>query len=436
IEGWLIVSATEFGKDPSPQLHLLVGPARSGTTLLRILLDAHPAVGCPAEAGIPSLIRDLGRVWWTIDPEAQAETETEEFGLAGLPAQAKAAIREAIVAPMRHYCSIWGKDVYVDKSLDSVEHLHAVHELFPRGRYILLFRHVMDTVASGLEASPWGFQAYGYLPFVQRSPDNLVAALATYWLTHVSAALEWEKAHPELCLRLRYEDLVAAPEPTMASVFAFLGVTNDDSVLRVAFEQARSRGGPGDHKVTFESSVSSASVGRGKTVPVSMLTPPLLERLNETFAELGYAELGAAWNAEPSVTGARGAANPWAARLAQLVQTMRINPQVESNGNIGSIAMVAQDAEALRWVFDLRAGVIRAGDGEVERVIIGTTEDLVSLLSGAVNPGTMLRSGRIRHLTGDTESGSQTVVTQTLAALGLFKEQARLEPPEKRVGLG
>ncbi len=51
----------------------------------------------------------------------------------------------------------------------------------------------MDTVASGIEASPWGFQAYGYAPYVQASPHNSVAALANYWLAHVTAAIEWEE---------------------------------------------------------------------------------------------------------------------------------------------------------------------------------------------------------------------------------------------------
>lgn len=49
--------------EDEPLLALIVGCARSGTTLLRALLDAHPEIGCPPEAGIPGLLRHVADVW-------------------------------------------------------------------------------------------------------------------------------------------------------------------------------------------------------------------------------------------------------------------------------------------------------------------------------------------------------------------------------------
>jgi hypothetical protein len=121
-----------------------------------------------------------------------------------------------MLAAIRNYCYRKNKRLYVDKSLDSVYYLELVRLLFPNMKCILAVRHVMDTIASGIEASPWGFQAYGYAPYVQRFPGNSVAALASYWLDHVTQALEWEKQHPKLCLRVRYEDLVTSP-PSLSS---------------------------------------------------------------------------------------------------------------------------------------------------------------------------------------------------------------------------
>jgi protein-tyrosine sulfotransferase len=377
------------------ELALIVGAARSGTTLLRFILDAHPEIGCPAEVGIPSLIQALGRVWWTIDGGEQ-----DGKSLANLPAVAKAAIRAATLAPMSHYGTRWGKRLYCDKSLDSVHHLGDVHELFPKARYVLLFRHMMDTIASGLEASPFGFRAYGYLPFVQRSPDNLVAALANYWLAHVDAALEWEKEHPELCRRLRYEDLVHAPDESAAAVFEFLGVANDSSVLERAFEKSRVAVGPGDYKITFTSGVDASSIGRGKTVPVSMLPPPLLEAANEKLDELGYEPLGAAWNAEPAVGSFGAHRSLWAARLDAAMREASFEAASTGDSAIGTFAIVATDSEELRWVVDARDGEVRQGDGDVDLVVTGTAEALVLMLSREENVGVLLRSGRIRHLTG------------------------------------
>lgn len=359
------------------------------------MLDAHPEIGCPAEVGIPALISHAARVWSTM---ATPDEESAGSGASVLSHPAQDKIRQAATAPMEHYCAQAGKRIYVDKSLDSVHHLESVAVFFPAARHILLFRHVMDTVASGLEGSPWGFQAYGYLPFVQASPENFVAALVNYWLTHVDAALRWEEAHSELCHRVRYEDLVTAPETTMTGVFDFLGVSADMSVLERAFEMARDASGPGDYKVTHTSSVHAASIGRGKRVPVRMIPPPLLEATNEKLAALGYEPLSQAWNAEPSPS-ADGASigNVWSHRLAQLMRD--VERAGLSNQAVGSFAVVAQDYETLRWVIDAKSGEVRQGDGEVESVVTGSAEDLVRLLGDEVNVGVLLRSGRIRHVT-------------------------------------
>ena len=101
-----------------------------------MLLDAHPDIACPAEAGIPNLIRTVGAVWWTITPSGERSPE----GI--LPEEAVCAIREAAVGPMRAVCERHGKAMYCDKSLDSVQHLGVVENVLPGTRAILLFRHV------------------------------------------------------------------------------------------------------------------------------------------------------------------------------------------------------------------------------------------------------------------------------------------------------
>ena len=219
-----------------PNLALVVGAARSGTTLLRVILDAHTEIGCPAEAGLPALMAHMAQVWLTVDVDAEsvsvggdpgemaAHRPVEARGLGGtqdhadpsgadmnalgdVPEAGREWIRRALRDVTARYCHRENKRVYIDKSLDSVYHLGLVHLLFPEARYVLVVRHVMDTVASGLEASPWGFQAYGYAPYVQASPGNFVAALVSYWLDHVEGALRWESDHRKLCRRVRYEDL-------------------------------------------------------------------------------------------------------------------------------------------------------------------------------------------------------------------------------------
>ena len=284
------------------ELGLIVGAARSGTTLTRLLLDAHPEVGCPAEAGLPALMSHLAQVWLTVhadelaskrddpgtagddqhalarweEPEKARDNQPNAEPLRKLPPAAREWIIDAVQVPMRSYCARSGKRIYFDKSLDSVHHLPVVHQLLPDAKVILVFRHVMDTIASGIEASPWGFQAYGYGQYIQMSPGNSVAALANYWLDHVERALRWEEQHAEQCHRITYEQLVLNPEETLAGIMGFLGVREDLSVLATAFDREPSRG-PGDFKIEYTTEVHAASIGHGKRVPVTLVPPRLLE---------------------------------------------------------------------------------------------------------------------------------------------------------------
>jgi hypothetical protein len=401
-------------------LALIVGAARSGTTLLRLILDAHPEVGCPAETGLPSLMSHMAGVWMTVDadvigdrrgkdpgtplPEQVGDTaygdngtperDRREDTMSDLPPEARDWIRRAVHEPMLRYAVRGGKRIYVDKSLDSVHHLRLVSQLFPSVRCVLAFRHVMDTVASGIEASPWCFQAYGYAPYVHASPGNSVAALASYWLAHVTAALKWEEEHSGSCHRVRYEDLVLRPEESVRRILRFLDVEEDLSVLRRAFQREPAHG-PGDYKVVHTPEVHAASIGHGKRVPVAMLPPPLLDAVNEKLQALGYDPLSPAWNAEerPVDLGGRGV---WAQRLNEWMADVCVSP--EDFAELGSFALVAEDHRALRWVVDPECGAVSQGDGEVETVVIGTAEDLVLMVTGEENLGVLLRTGRVRHL--------------------------------------
>lgn len=425
--------------ESGPTLALVVGAARSGTTLARLLLDAHPELGCPSEAGIPGLMAHLARVWGMIDadegPNASADPggSADRLVLTGwertqrssgeAPADSRsgvddpfsAAARDWIIRtvhePMIRYCARTGKRIYVDKSLDSVYHLKLVQELFPEARFVMIYRHVMDTIASGIEASPWGFNAYGYAPYVQASPGNSVAALASYWLDHVTRAHAWETEHPEACHRVRYEDLVSRPAETIVALQGFLGVEEDPSVLSSAFERDLANG-PGDYKVEYTNSVHSKSVGRGKRVPVAMLPPALLAGLNEKLEVLGYAPLNQGWNAaERPVDSGH---DLWARRLREMMTALVVTAGAV---DLGSFAVLAEDHRELRWVIDAAAGTVLEGDGEVDAVLTGTAEDLALMLADEENLGVLLRSGRVRHIIADEDAAQRRDIPRELNSL-------------------
>ncbi len=404
----------------NPELVLVLGAARSGTTLLRSLLDAHPDIGCPAEAGVPNLINHLHMVWDIVcssrdpahatAPRDPVRDDQEQAPSSELPAEVQDTIRGQVMRIMRYYCERDAKGIYCDKSLDNVRHVAVVDQMFPGTRCIVMVRQVMDTIASGLEASPWGFDAFGYRPFVEMTPENTVHALARYWESQISQALAWRDAHGERCHVIRYEDLVTDPESVLGRLFEFLGVGEDLSVIERSFEAFTNASGPGDYKIGSTRELSAGSVGRGKRVPVARIAPPVLERINGLLAKLGYPEIGENWSVEPrsDATASEGAQD----ELARLLSSIASG---DWDFAIDKVGIVADDVD-LRWVIAPAAAAVRRGDGEVDLVVAGAAEDLVRMIEGG-NVGALLRSGLIRYVVADPELGSRIDVFGLLGTL-------------------
>src|SRR5579863_617747 len=49
--------------------------ARSGSTLLRFILDSHPELACPPETSLGSVCYMMTRLWDLLDPSSQSAQE-------------------------------------------------------------------------------------------------------------------------------------------------------------------------------------------------------------------------------------------------------------------------------------------------------------------------------------------------------------------------
>jgi hypothetical protein len=395
--------------------HVVLGAARSGTTLLRLLLDAHPEIGCPGETGIPFLLNNfLQRIWPAI---ASSEWSTGETG--EVPEGVIGDLRRMASIPIDRYLRQTGKNIYCDKSLDSGHYLKAVKLAYPDAKYILAFRHVMDCVASGLRASPFGFDGYGYAPFIQASPTNTVEALVTYWCSHVQLSLEWERAHPDACLRVIYENLVTTPEDVLDQIWSHLGVEPDNSVTRRAFRDADLREGGMDYKIAFTSRIHADSVGAGRRIPVSLISAPLLEAVNHKLGALGYQPLDRSWNAVGRDRHDRPDAD--ALLVQQVMDAGTSAPPDDGPRSSLRWALVLEDYEALRWTYDPSSGRLRRGDGDVEFILMGAAADFAAVLRSEENVGQLIRDGRLRHLSGATVLAPAVIRRNIQTIVGMIR---------------
>jgi protein-tyrosine sulfotransferase len=376
-----------------PRLVVLTTAARSGSTLLRLVLDAHPDVGCPGEANLPALLGALGSAWHTVLADAAGARE-----VAAVPPYARRSMRAALIDIMRCYCLPAGKRIYVDKSLGSEAWLGALHDIFPEAQFVFLYRHPLDVVASGIEASQWGFQAFGYAPFVARSVDNFVAPLLQHWNSQVWPTIAWAKEHQDISLQVKYEDLVGDTEATLKRIWDFLDVQYVANLPERALADGRASFTAGDYKVAFTDTVHQNVVGRGKRVPLQLIPDQLLQDTNEILQKLGYDRVRPGNAPKTGPSGAdRGRSKAPPELVERLVAAV---PSAIERGSatpeLRSFALVVDDVPKLRWLFDLESGKVSRSRARADLELCGDCEDLIALLLDSENAASLLNAGRLR----------------------------------------
>jgi hypothetical protein len=273
---------------------------RSGSTLLRFVLDAHPELACPPETSLPALCGQLAVVWSLIEGAPLSATRGDTPPQ--VPDAAVAGIRHMVDLMTGSYLERRGKTRFCDKSLGSARFASLLVRAWPQARFLCLYRHPMDVIRSGLDACPWGLNGYGFDPYIGSSPGNAVLALARFWLDNAAAIAAFEEEQPDRCHRVRYEDLVAGPEQVAAGIFTFLGVAPAPGITQTCFSTDRERFGPADHKIWATSAITTDSVGKGESIPAGLIPPPIIAGINDLAAKLGYLPVDTDWGT-PGMSG-------------------------------------------------------------------------------------------------------------------------------------
>jgi hypothetical protein len=207
----------------------VVGCPRSGTTLLRAMLDSHPQLAIPGESYfVVELAPKYTRRFRRFDAGSFTDDvlRHERFQQWSLP---EAAVRDALeqAAPRRFadavrvlyevYARREGKPRYGDKTPNYVLQLGLLGSLFDDGRFVHVIRDGRDVALSVMGIDEWG-------------PRGPVGA-ARYWARHVEAGREAGLTLGERYLEVRYDQLVDAPQESLAAVATFLGLEYDDAML-------------------------------------------------------------------------------------------------------------------------------------------------------------------------------------------------------------
>ena len=272
----------------------ILSTERSGSTLLRVLLDSHPQVAAPGELGLGELCHRhlivLGRTLGQCGPGPAAPLSTEQW-MAGEcpPGQAAALVlretRTLVDRIMGDYARARGKQRWCNKTPSDLPFADLFRLLWPEARFLCLLRQAGDVAASCLDISRHGYMRE-LAAYVMSSPTNTVAAMLRSWADKTEKILDFERRWPERCRRLRYEDLVDRPAETMAGVLDFLGLDPCPQLHHLALHQAHHRGG-GDPKIWSTQKIENERIGTAQ-LPASLIPKSLARQLNGLLEQIGY----------------------------------------------------------------------------------------------------------------------------------------------------
>jgi len=209
---------------------LVLGVRRSGTTLLRVMLDRHSELAVPDESYfVPQLadrhlrhvdpdefVDDLRRIdtlaEWDVPLEKVRARLTERM-----------AIGAAIGTVYAVYAEERGKARWGDKTPMYMQNLRLLERLFPDALFVHLIRDGRDAALSFL-SMPKGLMTETWM-----QPRD-VSAFAGQWRAEVKAAQRLgRRVGDRRYLEVRYEDLVGDVESVLRRISTF---------ARLSYEQA------------------------------------------------------------------------------------------------------------------------------------------------------------------------------------------------------
>lgn len=274
----------------------ILGYGRSGTTLFRRMVSAHPALSVAPESDIfqrlpPHMgqnitsVADLDKLMGVCPPYYD-----EVYDLAAFRAAAEAALplsradffalligKTRIAAPKPD--AVWGH-----KMPSEWPYIRTWRDWYPQARFLHMMRHPQDAIASMVQYQ------------LQRYPTT---ALVGAW--------QWRKAYDAIrrdagglgadrYLLVRYEDLVSAPEGPLRATCVLLGVDAAQVPAMIDYKSDASAAhvDGGEHMQQTHGALTTARVGRSREIFSDGQMAVIDYILRDAMNELGYEPRAAA----------------------------------------------------------------------------------------------------------------------------------------------
>ena len=267
----------------------IVGCSRSGTTLLQVLIDAHPNLALPPEShiydrfgpfwqmyGDLTLRRNRARLIDSLLEDSFIREWRLDATIEDIERRLKREDRVGIISALfsayaeQHGALRWG-----DKTPEHIRHLREIRADFPRAKLIHLVRDGRD-VAEAMRRMVFG-------------PVTAIG-LAHEWQGEVNHWGEFCREYgTDNTLLVRYEDLVTSPRETVGNVLRFVGEPEVDTLAGYASTSlSRSLGTQSDWHSSLRQGISTDKIGRYRRILAARDIEVFESIAGETLSTYGY----------------------------------------------------------------------------------------------------------------------------------------------------
>jgi hypothetical protein len=241
-----------LGRRPATRLKapvFIFCSVRSGSTLLRMILNSHSQLYAPHELHLNALQVQL-----------QDKYVRESMAVLGLgEAELTTMLWDLVLARALERS---GKSVLVDKTPRHVFAWPRIARTWPDARFVFLLRHPAAIVDSWHRARP------------RQGRDEAVAGVTRY-VTKIEEARQVLSGHT-----VRYEDLVADPEGEARRLCTFLGVPWEPEMLEYGrWDHGPVKAGLGD----WTERIRTGEIQQPRPIPNADDLPDVLRRIAEAW---------------------------------------------------------------------------------------------------------------------------------------------------------
>jgi hypothetical protein len=268
----------------------IVGCGRSGTTVLRLMLDAHPKLAIPGESNFIRYRWNERRVYWTrgrfvperLLEDILADGNLRTWGISAddvrdlVRAHESPGFADVVAAPFQVYARMHNKPRWGDKTPIYVLSIPALASLFPDSKFVHLIRDGRDVALSYLAIPTF---------------EGGIWHAAWRWRDWVTAGVRSGKElGPERYIQLKYEELVTHTEQELRNLCQFLDLDFEAGMLRY-YEHADQRLEAPSERIRFHSKASQppSLSSRNWRTDMSPQAVRIFESVaGELLEELGY----------------------------------------------------------------------------------------------------------------------------------------------------